>query len=100
MPLTYIPWESLALLGVLALWGLIGLAPWCVALFATRGRDALTALPLSFLAGVAGGALVPALGGKGALGFSISLLAALAAGAVATALVARRAGRTTRKELS
>ncbi len=98
--MTYVPWESLALLGVLALWGLIGLAPWCVALFATRGRNALAAMPLAFLAGVAGGALVPALGGKGALGFGFSLLAALAAGAVATAIVARRANQTTRKELS
>ena len=100
MPLTYIPWESLALLGVLALWGLIGLVPWCVALFATRGRHALVALPLAFAAGVAGGALVPALGGTGALGFSVSLLTAFAAGAVASTFVARRAARTTRKELS
>lgn len=88
--MTYIPWESLALLGVFALWGLIALIPWCVALFATRGRDALIALPLAFAAGVAAGALVPALSGKGALGFSISLLAAFVGGALMTAFFARR----------
>ena len=96
----YLPWDLLALLGVLALWGLIGLAPWSVALFATRGRNALAALPLAFAAGVAGGALVPALGVNGGLAFSISLLAALAAGAVASAIVAHRAIETTRKDFS
>ncbi len=98
--MTYLPWESIALLAVLVLWGFIGLAPWCVALFVTRGRRALTALPLAFLAGVGGGAFVPALGAKGGLGFGISLLAALAAGALAATFVARRATFPTRKELS
>ncbi len=98
--MTYLPWDSLALLGVLALWGLIGLSPWCVALFAKRGRNALATLPLAFAAAVAGGTLVPALGGKGALAFSFSLLAALAAGTVTSTFVARRAHQTPRKEPS
>lgn len=88
------PWEAVALLGVLALWGVIGLVPWCAALIAGRGRGALVGLPLAFAAGMAGGALVPALGGKDALGFGISLLAALAAGTVASLLVARRSFQT------
>ena len=81
------PWTSLALLGVLALWGGLGLVPVWVALVVSRGRSALIALPLAFAAGVGGGALVPALGGKDALGFEISLLTAFAAGAVASAAV-------------
>lgn len=74
----------LGLLGILAFWGALGLVPGCAALAATRGRASLLALPASVLAGMAGGVLTPALGGKDALGFGISLLAALAAGAVAS----------------
>lgn len=79
-------WELLALLGILALWGALGLVPWCLALIVGRGRGALTALPLALGAGVAGGALTPALGGKDALGFGISLLAALAAGSLVSSV--------------
>ena len=77
-------WEALGLLGVLAFWGAIGLMPGCAALAATRGRGSLLVVPASMLAGMAGGTLTPALGGKDAFGFGISLAAALAAGAVAT----------------
>ena len=94
------PWTSLALLGVLALWGGLGLVPWWVALVVSRGRNALITLPLAFAAGVGGGALVPALGGKDALGFGISLLTALAAGAVASTLLMRRTMSAKRKESS
>ncbi len=94
------PWTSLALLGVLALWGGLGLVPWWVALVVSRGRSALIALPLAFAAGVGGGALVPALGGKDALGFAISLLTAFAAGAVASTLLMRRTMIAARKESS
>ena len=82
-------WESLALLGVLALWGALGLVPWCAALIAGRGRGALVALPIALAAGVGGGALVPALGEKDAFGFGISLLAAMAAGAVVSTVAVR-----------
>jgi len=82
-------WEVLGLLGVLALWGALGLVPWSVALIATRGRGALVAMPFAFAAGVGGGALVPALGAKDLLGFWISLGVAMVAGAaVATTSVA------------
>ena len=94
------PWTSLALLGVLALWGGLGLAPWWVTLVVSRGRSALITLPLAFAAGVGGGALVPALGGKDALGFGISLLTAFAAGAVASTLLMRRTTSAIRKESS
>ena len=87
--------ESLGLLGVLVLWGALGLVPWCVALLAGRGRGALVALPLSFAAGVAAGALVPALGMKDATGFVVSLGAAMLGVAVVSAGVV---GRTLREQ--
>ncbi len=93
-------WESLGLLGILVLWGALGLVPWCVALVVGRGRGALTALPLALAAGIAGGVLVPALGGKDGLGFAISLLTALAAGAVVSTVAVRRAVNAMRKEPS
>jgi len=80
--------ETLGLLGVLTLWGAIGLLGYCATLVATRRSAAPLALPLSVLAAIAGALLVPALGGKDALGFTISLPVALAASAlVSTALV-------------
>ena len=82
-------WELLGLLGVLAIWGALGLTPWCAVLIAGRGRGALVALPLALAAGVGGGALVPALGGKDGLGFGISLLTAMAAGAMPSAFIVR-----------
>jgi hypothetical protein len=87
--------ESFGVLGVLVLWGALGLVPWCVALFAGRGRGALVALPLSFAAGVAAGALVPALGAKDATGVAVSLGVAMAGGAVVSAAVV---GRVTREQ--
>lgn len=84
--------EALGLLGLLALWGAFGLLPWCAALFAARGRGALLALPLAAFAGMAGGALVPGLGAKDALGLAVSLLVATAAGGAST-LIAVRYGR-------
>ena len=77
--------EPLGLLGILALWGAIGLLPAWLALIPTRGRT-LVAMPLSFVAGIGGGAFVPLLGGKDFLGFGIGLLVALIAGALATLL--------------
>lgn len=76
--------EALGLLVLLVLWGVLGLAPWCGALIIGRGRGALVALPLAFLAGVGGGALVPALAAKDMLGFGVSLLAAVTAGGAAS----------------
>lgn len=73
-------WESLGLLGILALWGALGLVPWSVALIAGRGRGALVALPFALAAGIGGGAFVPALVADDGLGFGVSLLTALAAG--------------------
>jgi hypothetical protein len=92
-------WETLGLFGLLALWGALGLLPWAAALIAGRGRGALVALPLALAAGVAGGALTPALGGKDAFGFGISLLAAVAAGAAVSVVVVGRAS-ISRKEPS
>ena len=88
-------WETLGLLGILALWGAFGLVPWCVALVAGRGRGAIVALPLAFVAGMGGGALVPALGGSGGLAFGISLLTATVAGAAASMFAVRLAERRT-----
>ncbi len=81
-------WEALGLLGVLALWGAAGLVPAWLALIPTRGRS-LAALPIAIVAGIAGGTLVPALGGKDLFGFGVSLLAALAAGALTCAFAVR-----------
>ena len=88
-------WETLGLLSVLALWGVCGLLPWCVALIAGRGRGALVALVLVPLAGMAGGALVAVFAKDGA-GFAVSVLAAMLAGAITTALIVRRARDTSR----
>lgn len=93
-------WEILGLLGILALWGALGLVPWSVALIVGRGRGALVALPLAFFAGIGVAALIPALGGKGGLGLLLSLIAAMAAGAVVSATVVVRAIRTMQKEPS
>ncbi len=93
-------WESLGLLGILALWAALGLVPWSVALIAARGRGALVALPFAFAAGIGGGALVPALVADDALGFGVSLLTALAAGAAVSTVVVRRATANVRREPS
>ncbi len=93
-------WEPLGLLGILALWAALGLVPWSVALIAARGRGALVALPFAFAAGIGGGALVPALVVDDGLGFSISLLTALAAGAVVSTVVVRRATGNVGRKLS
>ena len=92
-------WETLGLLGVLALWGACGLLSWCVALIAARGRGALVALVMVPLAGMAGGALVPALGAKDGLGFALSLAAAMLAGAIVATMIVRRARDTSRTAL-
>ena len=84
-------WEFLGLLGIFTLWGAFGLVPWCAPLVVGRGRGALVALPLAFAAGVAGGVLVPALGGSDGLAFGISLLTATAAGAAVSTFAVRRA---------
>jgi hypothetical protein len=82
-------WQWLGLVGVLALWGAVALVPWVVALATTRGR-ALALAPIALLAGVAGGALIPALGAKDVFGFWLSLGAAAAASIAALTFVADR----------
>ena len=82
-------WPLLALLGILALWGAVALVPWYALLIARRGRGAFVVLPLAVAAGIAGGALVPAFGGKDAFGFGISLAVALAASAAAITTMSR-----------
>ncbi len=86
-------WPILALLGILALWGSVALVPWYAMLIALRGRVRLWWMPIAVAAGIAGGALTPALGGKDAFGFGISLLAALMASAAVNAIQARYAPR-------
>jgi hypothetical protein len=85
--------ESLGVAGVLLLWGVLGLVPWCAMLIAGRGRGALVAMPLAFAAGVAGGALVPALGMKDGVGLFLSFVTAMAGGAVVSAAVVGRVMR-------
>ena len=75
--------ELLGLAGILTLWGVLGVLPAWVALIPTRGR-ALVAMPLSFVAGLAGGALVALLGDDTFVGFWLSLLVAMIAGLAAT----------------
>jgi hypothetical protein len=77
-------------LGVVALWGALGFVPGFVALVRSGGKS-IGSLALSMAAGVGGGALVPALGGKDLLGFGISLAAAALLGAAAAFLLARLA---------
>jgi hypothetical protein len=86
-------WQLLATLGTLAIWGLCGLVPWALALIAARGRGALVALPLAFVAGVAGGLLVAPFG-DGWPAYFVSLLTAIAAGAVVSVAVAAARRRT------
>jgi hypothetical protein len=89
-------WPELGLLGILSLWGAVALVPWYALLIARRGEGAFVALPIVIAAGIAGGALTPALGGKGWTGFEISLLAALGVSAIAVSAIgsweARREG--------
>ncbi|MGB6837209.1 MAG: hypothetical protein WBF66_05855 [Dehalococcoidia bacterium] len=79
----------LGVLGMLALWGLLGFFAWTAATVISRRPDMLMALPLCVIAGVGGGALVPALGRKDGLGLGLSLLAALLGGALAAILFLR-----------
>ncbi len=88
------PWNLLGHLGLLSLWAACGLLPWCAALLVSRGRGALASLPLAAFAGIAGGALVPAIGADGGIGFAVSLATAVAGGAVAVTIAVRRASRS------
>ncbi len=83
-------WPALGMLGILSLWGAIALAPWYALLIARRGEGVFLALPVAVAAGIAAGALTPALGGKGWFGFEISLLAALVASAMAAIAMGKR----------
>jgi hypothetical protein len=82
-------WPALGMLGILSLWSAIALVPWFALLIARRGEGVFLALPVVVAAGIAGGALTPTLGGKGWLGFEISLLAALTASAATIVVLAR-----------
>ncbi len=78
-----------------ALWCAIGLIPWTAAAVFSRGRGALLTLPLALAGASAAGVLVPLLGLRDTLGFALSLPAALAGGALASAAgitLARRLG--------
>ena len=81
-------------------WEPLGLLPWAVALIAARGRGALVALPFALAAGIGGGAFVPALVADDGFGLGISLLTALAAGAVVSTVVVRRATGNVGRKLS
>ncbi len=74
------------------LWCFLGLFPWAVGAVLTRGRGALPALPLALAGAAAAGVLVPLAGMRDALGFFLSLPAALAGSGLATTAVIR-AGR-------
>lgn len=79
-----------------ALWCGLALIPWAVAAVLSRGRGALPALPLALAGGAAGGVLVPLLGLRDALGFLLSLPAALLAAALASAAGIALASRLSR----
>lgn len=79
----------LAVIGILALWGLLGFFAWTAATMVSRGHHMLAALPLCVIVGVGGGALVPALGRKDGLGLVLSLLMALLGGVLAAVLFLR-----------
>ena len=87
------PWDVIALLGVLALWAFAGLLPGAFALIATRGRAGPLAMDIPSFAGLCGGALVPALGGKDATAFALSMVAAFGAGVLACAALVYRTRR-------
>jgi len=78
-------WETLGLLGVLSLWGALGLLGWCATLIPTRRPAPAFALPLAVAGAIAGALLVPALGAKDAFGLGISLPVAVGAGAMVSA---------------
>ncbi len=79
------PWNALAIVGLLSLWAACGLLPWCVALFARRGAGAFTSLPLAIVAGIAGGLLVAAIA-KDGIAFAVSMPVAMVAGAAVSTL--------------
>ncbi len=71
-------WEILGLLGILALWAVLGCIPWFIALIVTRAQRAPWGmLPIVVVVGVAGALLAPALGLKSWGGFWTSLASAL-----------------------
>lgn len=74
------------LLGLFALWAILGFLPWLVAAVVRRGRGVLLALPLAVAGGAAGGVLVPAVGARDELGFLISLATAFIGGALLSLL--------------
>jgi hypothetical protein len=78
-----------ALVGILALWAGLGFLAWTAVTVIRRGRHPLALLPLCLAAGMGGGALVPALGRKDALGLGLSLLTALVGGVLAAVIAAR-----------
>jgi len=82
------PWDVFGTVGLFSLWTACGLLPWCAALVAGRGRGAFSALPLAIVAGIVGGLLVAAFAKDGA-GFAVSLLAAMAASALALVVLRR-----------
>lgn len=79
----------LALIGILALWAVLGFLAWTAVTVIRRGRHPLVVLPFCLAAGIGAGALVPALGRKDGLGLGLSLLTALVGGVLAAVLAAR-----------
>ena len=76
-----------------AVWCFLGLITWAVAAVIARGRGALPALPLALAGAATAGVAVPLAGLDDAAGFFLSLVAALLAGAIASAagiLLARK----------
>lgn len=63
-------------------WCLLGALPWLVLGLRRRARGAIWALPFALLGGAGGGVLTPVLGLDGGTGIGVSMITALAGGAL------------------
>ncbi len=70
--------DVIALVVLCLIWAAFGVIPWLVVAYRRKGRGTLILLPLAVIGGVAGAALVPALGARNLPAVAGSLAAAVA----------------------
>jgi uncharacterized membrane protein YeaQ/YmgE (transglycosylase-associated protein family) len=76
--------DVIALIVLCLIWAAFGVTPWLVVAYRRKGRGTLALLPLAIVGGVAGAALVPALGARNLPAVLGSLVAAMAGSLILT----------------